>query len=342
MSPELTFRGRRVLLVAHRPRHRRDRARAAARRRPRDRRRSRRPTLPHLAARPRRARAGHAGRTSADPTAYDVVLRGDPSTVTRRRPRAAVADGDPSVGTVTLLGGGLGDPGLLTVAGLEAIRTADVIVHDRLAPLERAASRPATTSRHRRRQDPARRLHTRRNASTTSSSSTRSPGETSCGSRAATTSSSVAAARRPRPARRRGIPVVVIPGVSSSIAAPALAGIPVTHRSLVQGFTVVSGARAARRPAQHARLGRHRPQPTRRSSCSWGWRPSAPSPTSPRRRRACRRTTPAAVVADAGLPSMRSVRAPLSRDRCRRPVARASAPLPSSSSATLRRSTCSR
>ncbi len=38
-----------------------------------------------------------------------------------------------------------------------------------------------------------------------------------------------------------GIPVTVIPGVSSAIAAPAAAGIPATHRSLTQGFTVVSG-----------------------------------------------------------------------------------------------------
>ena len=38
-----------------------------------------------------------------------------------------------------------------------------------------------------------------------------------------------------------GVPVRVIPGVSSAIAGPALAGIPVTHRSLTQGFTVVSG-----------------------------------------------------------------------------------------------------
>ena len=33
------------------------------------------------------------------------------------------------------MGGGPGDPGLLTVAGLEAVRTADVLVCDRLAPL---------------------------------------------------------------------------------------------------------------------------------------------------------------------------------------------------------------
>jgi hypothetical protein len=38
-------------------------------------------------------------------------------------------------GVVTLVGGGPGDPGLITVAGLAAIREADVVVHDRLAPL---------------------------------------------------------------------------------------------------------------------------------------------------------------------------------------------------------------
>src|SRR5690606_14136480 len=38
-----------------------------------------------------------------------------------------------------------------------------------------------------------------------------------------------------------GVPVRVVPGVSSSVAVPALAGIPVTHRGLVQGFSVISG-----------------------------------------------------------------------------------------------------
>ena len=38
-----------------------------------------------------------------------------------------------------------------------------------------------------------------------------------------------------------GIPFEVVPGVSSAIASPALAGIPVTHRGLASGFVVVSG-----------------------------------------------------------------------------------------------------
>jgi uroporphyrin-III C-methyltransferase/precorrin-2 dehydrogenase/sirohydrochlorin ferrochelatase len=46
-----------------------------------------------------------------------------------------------------------------------------------------------------------------------------------------------------------GVPFEVVPGVSSAIAAPELAGIPVTHRGLASGFLVVSGhAEAAYRP----------------------------------------------------------------------------------------------
>jgi uroporphyrin-III C-methyltransferase/precorrin-2 dehydrogenase/sirohydrochlorin ferrochelatase len=40
---------------------------------------------------------------------------------------------------------------------------------------------------------------------------------------------------------KAGVPVLVVPGVTSSIAAPALAGIPVTHRGVAHEFTVVSG-----------------------------------------------------------------------------------------------------
>jgi len=46
-----------------------------------------------------------------------------------------------------------------------------------------------------------------------------------------------------------GVPHEVIPGLSAALAAPALAGIPVTHRGLATGFTVVSGhAEEAYRP----------------------------------------------------------------------------------------------
>src|SRR5205085_6609412 len=45
-----------------------------------------------------------------------------------------------------------------------------------------------------------------------------------------------------------GIPVLVVPGVTSAIAVPELAGVPVTHRALTHEFTVVSGHLAPDNP----------------------------------------------------------------------------------------------
>ncbi|MFF5231968.1 uroporphyrinogen-III C-methyltransferase [Dactylosporangium sp. NPDC000521] len=45
-----------------------------------------------------------------------------------------------------------------------------------------------------------------------------------------------------------GVPVSVVPGISSSIAVPAAAGIPITHRGLAHEFTVVSGHLAPSHP----------------------------------------------------------------------------------------------
>jgi uroporphyrin-III C-methyltransferase len=42
-----------------------------------------------------------------------------------------------------------------------------------------------------------------------------------------------------------GVPVEVVPGVSSAVAAPAAAGVPVTHRNLSRSFAVVTGHLAA-------------------------------------------------------------------------------------------------
>jgi uroporphyrin-III C-methyltransferase/precorrin-2 dehydrogenase/sirohydrochlorin ferrochelatase len=45
---------------------------------------------------------------------------------------------------------------------------------------------------------------------------------------------------------RAGIPFEVVPGVSSVVAAPGLAGIPVTHRGVASGFAVITGHDRAR------------------------------------------------------------------------------------------------
>ena len=244
----------------------------------------------------------------ADPAAYEVVLRGDVSTLPAHDARPSAAGDGHSVGTVTLLGGGLGDPGLLTVDGLEAIRRADVIVHDRLAPL--SALRHARDDVYvvdvgkipRGDYTPQERINELlvEQALAGREVLRLKGGDNFVFGRGG---------EEAEACRAHGIPVVVVPGISSSIAAPALAGIPVTHRTLVQGFTVVSG---------------HAPPGDPRSTLDWG--AIARSRTtivvlmgvatlasianvlvaegmSP--------TTPAAVVADAGLPSMRTARAAL-------------------------------
>jgi uroporphyrin-III C-methyltransferase len=163
----------------------------------------------------------------------DIVLR---------QPQLTAPDPQRVLGTgsVTLVGGGPGDPGLVTVAGRDAIASADVIVTDRLAPLPALAwARPDTeivdvakvpggrqTS-----QEEINRLLVEH--ATSGRHVVRLKGGDSFvfGRGGEEILACVEA----------GIEVRTIPGVTSAVAAPAAAGIPVTHRGLTQGFTVVSG-----------------------------------------------------------------------------------------------------
>ncbi len=56
-----------------------------------------------------------------------------------------------------------------------------------------------------------------------------------------------------------GVPVTVVPGVTSAFAAPAVADVPVSHRGVAHEIVVVSGHVAAGRPAQPGRLAGARP-----------------------------------------------------------------------------------
>jgi uroporphyrin-III C-methyltransferase/precorrin-2 dehydrogenase/sirohydrochlorin ferrochelatase len=87
---------------------------------------------------------------------------------------------------------------------------------------------------------------------------------------------------------RAGVPHEVIPGVSSALAAPALAGIPLTHRGLASGFAVLSGhAEEAWRPILEAiapgslslvvLMGLAAREALTRALLRRGWAPSTPS-----------------------------------------------------------------
>ena len=92
--------------------------------------------------------------------------------------------------------------------------------------------------------------------------------------------------------REAGVPVEVVPGVSSAFAAPAAAGIPLTHRGTVGAVHVMNGhdgwsSAALTRPAGRRRA---------RSSCSWASARCADAGRAGARRRARTRRRPVAIV----------------------------------------------
>jgi uroporphyrin-III C-methyltransferase len=168
----------------------------------------------------------------------DAVVAGltDGSIADRASRTPAVAQ----PGSVVLVGGGPGDPGLITVRGRQAVAQADVVVADHLAPLSLLESLPPhveviDASKLPRGRSMAqeqinallieRALAGRRVVRLKG-------GDPFVFGRGMEELEACMAA---------GVPVEVVPGVTSAIAVPALAGIPVTHRGLTHEFVVVSG-----------------------------------------------------------------------------------------------------
>ena len=142
-------------------------------------------------------------------------------------------------GFVSLVGAGPGDPELLTLRALDRLRDADLVLHDALvdsqlldlAPRAKRFFVGKRAGRHSITQDAIHGLLIR--AARRGDRVVR----LKCGDpfvlgRGGEEALALEAA---------GIAYEVVPGVSSAIAAPALAGIPVTHRGLAAGFTVISG-----------------------------------------------------------------------------------------------------
>lgn len=143
-------------------------------------------------------------------------------------------------GSVALVGAGPGDPGLITVRGLELLRRADVVVYDRLVSPKLLDEAP-----------PEARLVFAGKA---------------CGAHALPQQEInallIAEARRGHRVVRlkggdafvfgrgaeealalaeAGLAFEVVPGVTSAVAVPAAAGIPLTHRGVASSFAVVTG-----------------------------------------------------------------------------------------------------
>ena len=156
------------------------------------------------------------------------------------------------VGKVYLIGAGPGDPGLLTVKGREALERADVVVYDRLAHPSLLDHAPPSAERvfagkargqRELTQDGINDLLVERARAGLRVARLKG-GDPFVFGRGGEEALALA---------RCGIPFEVVPGVSSAVAAPAYAGIPVTHRGIAAGFTVVSGSEDPSKPESSVR-----------------------------------------------------------------------------------------
>ena len=202
------------------------------------------------------------------------------------------------VGFVSLVGAGPGDPELLTVKAVRRLEAADLLLYDGLVQPEVVALAPRA-QRFCVSKRPGQRMATQesiqrlmiRGAQRGKRVVRLKSGDPFVLGRGGEEALALAGA---------GVPFEVIPGVTAAVSAPALAGIPVTHRGLASGFTVVSGhLPEAYEPIISAvapgsmtiivLMGLRRRAAIARSLISRGWRAG----------------TPAAVVISASNPDMR-------------------------------------
>jgi uroporphyrin-III C-methyltransferase len=144
------------------------------------------------------------------------------------------------IGSVSLVGAGPGDPDLITRKGLRCLQTADVVVYDRLVNLALLDEVPYSAERvfvgkqagcHYVKQEQINELlidYARQGKHVVRLKG----GDPFVFGRGGEEVIALAQA---------GIPFEVVPGISSAMAVPACAGIPVTHRNLASSVTIVTG-----------------------------------------------------------------------------------------------------
>jgi uroporphyrinogen III methyltransferase / synthase len=150
-----------------------------------------------------------------------------------------MSNSEPSDGIVHLVGAGPGDPGLLTVKGAKLLEAAEVVVYDALANPALLGYCPNATAiyvgkraaEHSMSQDEINALLVR-----TALEGKRvvrlKGGDPFVFGRGGEECEALAAA---------GVPFEVVPGITAAIAAPAYAGIPVTHRDFNSSFSLITG-----------------------------------------------------------------------------------------------------
>jgi uroporphyrinogen III methyltransferase/synthase len=146
----------------------------------------------------------------------------------------------PKVGIVYLVGAGPGDPGLITVKGLECIKKAEVLVYDRLASKRLLSFAPRNCEmiyvgklpdRHTLRQEEINQLLVDKGLEGKIVTRLKG-GDPYVYGRGGEEGELL---------RANNVPFEVVPGITSAISVPAYAGIPVTHRDCTSSFAVITG-----------------------------------------------------------------------------------------------------
>ncbi|MBO0835463.1 MAG: uroporphyrinogen-III C-methyltransferase [Actinobacteria bacterium] len=179
-----------------------------------------------------------------------VTANGDPARSQRLRAAIALALADgrlparpgrkrPGAGSVALIGGGPGDPGLITVLGRRLLAEADVVVVDKLAPRALLAELDPGVEII----DAGKRPHAHN--LTQSQINELIVARALAGLRVARLKGGDPfvfgrGGEEALACVRAGVPFRLVPGVTSAIGVPAMAGIPVTHRGVTQDFAVIS------------------------------------------------------------------------------------------------------
>ncbi|MEE9594090.1 MAG: uroporphyrinogen-III C-methyltransferase [Candidatus Hydrothermarchaeales archaeon] len=145
-------------------------------------------------------------------------------------------------GKVYLVGGGPGNPGLITVKGLELVKRADIIIYDRLVSEEiiNQARGDAEliyvgkrTGSHAFKQDEINELLVKK--------ATEEPDKVIVRLKGGDPLVFGRGGEEIRALKKAGLEFELVPGVTSAIAVPSLANIPLTDREYASSFTVVTG-----------------------------------------------------------------------------------------------------
>jgi uroporphyrinogen III methyltransferase/synthase len=146
-------------------------------------------------------------------------------------------------GAVYIVGAGPGDPELMTVKGMARLRDADVILHDRLIDRRlldeaRRGAEVIDVGKETGNED-----HQQERIEWLMIEKARE-GKTVCRLKGGDPFVFGRGAEESRALAEAGIPFEIVPGISSSIAVPAAAGIPLTHRDHAHSFMVIAGSRS--------------------------------------------------------------------------------------------------